>query len=222
MREMKVDWAALHSAFQSSMPEVRCFLSLDDGQVLKMLPGDPKLAAVRCQTTRYVAVETVPSRIQYQWLDEFIATVDNEALRERFQAAANGKGAFRRFKDILLSIPEERRRWFEFRDQRMRERIVEWVREQGIMPLNEPPWAVGEGGSVPAPLPNDSRDVDALRQVMSQWATDKGAAPLPSAILDELVDEVNKRFRLRAFGGDAPQAEEGEEGEDADSRRSVG
>ena len=64
MRDLNVDWPALHSAFQMNMPEVRCFLSLEDGRVLKVPPGDPRIAQVREQTTRYAPVEAVPSRIQ--------------------------------------------------------------------------------------------------------------------------------------------------------------
>jgi len=144
VRELTIDWAALHSAFQMNMPEVRCFFSLEDGRVLKLPPGDTALAAVRADPQRYVPVEAIPSRIQYQWLDEFIHSIEEGELRTRMEAAINGKGAFRRFKDILLTEPELRRRWFEYRDQMMRLRIVEWIREQGVMPLNEAPWAPGE------------------------------------------------------------------------------
>ena len=144
MRELTIDWAALHSAFQMNMPEVRCFFCLEDGRVLKLPPGDTALAAVRADPQRYVPVEAIPSRIQYQWLDEFIHSIEEGELRTRMEAAINGKGAFRRFKDILLTEPDLRRRWFEYRDQMMRLRIVEWIREQGVMPLNEAPWAPGE------------------------------------------------------------------------------
>ena len=140
MREMTVDWAALHSAFQMNMPEVRCFLSIEDGRVLKLPPGDPSLATVRSDPQHHLAIEAIPSRIQYQWLDDFIKSIENVDVRARMEAAINGKGAFRRFKDILLTLPDERRRWFEYRDQMMRQRIIEWVREVGIVPLNEAPW----------------------------------------------------------------------------------
>ena len=132
-----------------NMPEVRCFLAVEDGRVLKLPPGDPSLAAVRGDPNRYIAIEAVPSRIQYQWLADFILTVAEGDARTRMEAAINGKGAFRRFKDILLTLPEERRRWFEYRDQMMRQRIVEWVREQGITPENPAPWTTGEGFSAP-------------------------------------------------------------------------
>ena len=41
--------------------------------------------------------------------------------------AINGKGAFRRFKDVLLNYPEERERWFQFKDDKTEERALEWL-----------------------------------------------------------------------------------------------
>lgn len=155
MRELTIDWAALHSAFQMNMPEVRCFFATEDGRVLKLPPGDPGLATVRGDPQHYIAIEAVPSRIQYQWLDEFIRAIPNEDVKARMEAAINGKGAFRRFKDILLTLPDERRRWFEYRDQMMRQRIVEWVREQGINPLNPAPW-LDDPNYAPPPMPDES------------------------------------------------------------------
>lgn len=157
MRELNIDWAALHSAFQMNMPEVRCFLSIEDGRVLKLPPGDPTLGTVRADPQRYIAVDAIPSRIQYQWLDEFIKSIEEEDIRARMEAAINGKGAFRRFKDILLTLPDERRRWFEYRDQMMRQRIIEWVREQGVVPVNEAPWTLGEGSSEAAEMAQDAQ-----------------------------------------------------------------
>ena len=58
---------------------------------------------------------------------DFIATLDNEHLTELLEVAINGKGAFRRFKDVLLSYPEEREQWFEFKGGRMRERALGWL-----------------------------------------------------------------------------------------------
>jgi hypothetical protein len=176
VRELNIDWAALHSAFQMNMPEVRCFLSIEDGRVLKLPPGDPTLATVRADPQRYIAVDAIPSRIQYQWLDEFIKSIEEENIRSRMEAAINGKGAFRRFKDILLTLPDERRRWFEYRDQMMRQRIIEWVREQGVTPLNEAPWTLGEGSSEAAELAAHE-----ARQPTSYRAPPTAAQPQPSA-----------------------------------------
>ncbi|MEK7705553.1 MAG: UPF0158 family protein, partial [Myxococcota bacterium] len=196
MRELHIDWAALHSAFQMNMPEVRCFLSKEDGRVLKLAPADPQLAEVRRQPERFVPIEAIPSRIQYQWLDEFIRTVDDESARVRMEAAINGKGAFRRFKDILLTLPEERRRWFEHRDQAMRQRLEDWVRESGIEALNEPPWVTGEFMASPM-QDNSPHDVEALRDLLIAWVDERGPDGMTPLALEELATEIATHFRIK-------------------------
>ena len=62
----------------------------------------------------------------------FIETVANARLRDRLSRAIQGRGAFRRFKDALLDYPQERERWFAFRDARQRERTLEWLASEGI------------------------------------------------------------------------------------------
>ena len=198
MRELYIDWIGLHSAFQMNVPEVRCFLCIEDGKVHKLAPGDAALATVRAETDRYMPIEAVPSRIQYQWLDEFIRTIDDPALRTRLEAAINGKGAFRRFKDILLTLPDERRRWFEFRDQMMRKRIIEWVSEQGVHALNEAPWTTDEPTQEQAPS-NDLHDVEALRDLLIEWSDQRGAERPTPLELEELAQEIAKHFSVRAL-----------------------
>ena len=63
----------------------------------------------------------------YEDMQDFIATVKDEHLAELLEVAINGKGAFRRFKDVLINYPEEREGWFKFKDERMEERALEWL-----------------------------------------------------------------------------------------------
>ncbi len=49
-----------------------------------------------------------------------------------------GRGAFRRSNNLLLDYPEERQRWFAFRDARLREAMQEWLEEHEIEPTTAP------------------------------------------------------------------------------------
>lgn len=209
MRRLQVDWNALHSAFQMNMPEVRCFFSLEDGTVLKLPPGDQGIAVAKSQPDNFRAIDAVPSRIQYQWLDTYIKTIEDDTLRERLLASINGKGAFRRFKDILLTLPDERRRWFEYRDIAMRDRIVEWVREQGVEPIDPPSWSESESESAstngidgPAAPTTNQRDVEALRDFMIVWVDDwaeatGSEAPLNPLEVERLAQAISEAFRIK-------------------------
>lgn len=162
MIELNIDWQGLYTAFQTNTAEYKCFLDLGSGKVLKLGPGDPEHDKVKSEPGAYRTVEVVPSRIQYQWVSEFVKCIEHESVKSRMEAAINGKGAFRRFKDILLTLPDERRRWFEYRDRRMRARVTDWIKENGIEPSNEPTWDDAENAEdaeaaegVPAPPPTD-------------------------------------------------------------------
>jgi len=71
-------------------------------------------------------------------MEAFIETVASPHLQELLEVAINGRGAFGRFKDVLVRYPDERERWFAFKDARMRERVREWLMDEGIEPINGP------------------------------------------------------------------------------------
>jgi len=60
-------------------------------------------------------------------MQDFIATIEDKHLVELLEVAINGKGAFRWFKDVLLNYTNEREKWFQFRDDRIEERALEWL-----------------------------------------------------------------------------------------------
>jgi hypothetical protein len=81
---------------------------------------------------RYKPIPRAESYEGYEDMADFVATVEDEHLRELLEVAINGKGAFRRFKDVLVRYPDERERWFHFKDQKLRERALEWLESIGV------------------------------------------------------------------------------------------
>jgi hypothetical protein len=79
-----------------------------------------------------MAVPTADSRASYRDMEDFIETVSDPRLRSQLAYAIQGRGAFRRFKDTLLAHPSERERWFVFSQVRVRERVLAWLRDEGI------------------------------------------------------------------------------------------
>ena len=79
-------------------------------------------------------------------MEQFVGSVADEPLRERLIISIDGKGAFRRFKDVLLAYPAERERWFSYRAELLHWHIQQWLEQHDIRPTNEPPW-----GEVEAP-----------------------------------------------------------------------
>lgn len=82
--------------------------------------------------SRFIHVPKQESRDGYSDMVDFAESIADERLRELLFVALNGKGAFRRFKDVLCNHPEQRQRFFEFSDQRVKDRILEWLKDEGI------------------------------------------------------------------------------------------
>ena len=186
-----LDWDALEIAVERNSPDTDSYLDLTTGRVITITTGDPEAALNRQQVTEnirnFLRVEPASSREQYRWMEKFVGSVTDEALRERLIISIDGKGAFRRFKDVLLAYPAERERWFSYRAELLHWHIQQWLEQHEIHPTNDPPW-----GTVQAPteLPTVGRPVvhgteapgEALRRQARDLIETIPAIELPTAI----------------------------------------
>jgi hypothetical protein len=92
------------------------------------------LSVEAARGTRWIRVPHEESRDAYRDMEEFVESVRDQRLQERLGDAIHGRGAFPRFKDVLTEHPTERVRWFAFQSERVRERILAWLAEEGIVP----------------------------------------------------------------------------------------
>ena len=117
-----------------------------------------------------------------------MAAREDVELRAKLAVSIDGKGAFRRFKDVLLAYPAERERWFTYRADLLHWHIQTWLESHDIKPSNPTPW-----GEViaPAELPVvQGRPVvhgteapgEALRRQARDLIESIPAIDLPSAI----------------------------------------
>ena len=86
---------------------------------------------------RYINVPHMGSHDSYEDMKDFIDTVTNENLQNLLCVAINGRGAFRRFKDVLLDYEIERQNWFDFSGNRELTRVAEWLESNGLTPERE-------------------------------------------------------------------------------------
>jgi Uncharacterised protein family (UPF0158) len=120
--------------------ELMSAVESDDEEALQDLPDWEKdlieIAEniVRDESGRYVDIPRKPSYEAYDLMVEFARSVTNSNLKEKLEIALDGKGAFRRFKNVISDYPDEEKRWFAFKDKRMREEVIEWLNDLGIEP----------------------------------------------------------------------------------------
>jgi uncharacterized protein UPF0158 len=188
---VELDWDALEIAVERNSPDTDSYLDLTTGRVLTITTGDPEAAINRQSVSEnirnFLRVEPASSREQYRWMEKFVGSVVDEPLRERLIISIDGKGAFRRFKDVLLAYPAERERWFSYRADLLHWHIQNWLEQHDITPTNEPPWGAVQQ---PQELPTVGRPVvhgteapgEALRRQARELIETIPAIELPTAI----------------------------------------
>jgi len=176
-RDIPVDWEALEDAFENNAPEVHSYLHLAAGDVLRVVDGvaDPQMHARIAADPTYLRIDPVSSREQYRWMERFIPMVENAELSEKLTQAIDGKGAFRRFKDVLMAYGPERERWFSFRSERLRIFMEAWLNAHALNPVARPVWVPeippkSEGSPSSAPSSSPSAALEAPREVRDEVA----------------------------------------------------
>ena len=132
-KTLHVDLGELCEAMDNSSYENQYYLDLKTGEILFLSEymDDEETRKLKDRIEeefdRYELIPRAESHEGYRDMQTFIATVEDKHLAELLEVTIHGKGAFRRFKDVLLNYPEERESWFEFRDDRTEERVLEWL-----------------------------------------------------------------------------------------------
>jgi Uncharacterised protein family (UPF0158) len=67
----------------------------------------------------------------YRDMELFVRTISDPGRADRLAIAIQGRGAFRRFKDVLARWPDELDRWFAFSEERQRGRARSWLAVAG-------------------------------------------------------------------------------------------
>ena len=222
-RDIPVDWEALEDAFENNAPEVHSYLHLGTGEVLRVVDGiaDPEMHARIALDSEYVRVEPVSSREQYRWMERFIPMVEDEELKQKLMRAIDGKGAFRRFKDVLMGFVQEREQWFVFRSERLRVFMEAWLAAHAFKPVPRPaytpeaPAAKASPSPAPSPIAPDSlavrrgRGFEALRKQLKDVAESLGGRDLEKVIVFAEFVKARRAARtavLRPENG--PESEE--------------
>lgn len=206
LREVPVDWEALEDAFENNAPEVHSYLHLGSGEVLRLVDGvaDPEMQARIVSDTQYFRVESVSSREQYRWMERFIQMVEEPKLRAELGQAIDGKGAFRRFKDVLMGQAAERERWFTFRSERLKVFMEAWLAAHAIKPI--PRSAEQQSPEAPASeraVPRRGRGADVVRRLLREVTDVLGTRDLEKVLV--FAEFVRSRRAARGEHSHLPE-----------------
>lgn len=131
----RVDLRSLTEALEDHSPETTWWLDPRTGDAEPYL--DPAWSGAGeeepPEDRGLVPIEPIPSRDAYGDMEAFIGRVRDPRARNLLERAIAGRGAFRRFKDSLMELPELRQAWFAFHDARMERRAIEWLADHGLV-----------------------------------------------------------------------------------------
>jgi len=208
VRDVPIDWEALEDAFENNAPEVHSYLQLSTGEVLRVVDGiaDPEMHSRIAADSNYMRIDPVSSREQYRWMERFIQMLEEGELRDRLAAAIDGKGAFRRFKDVLMAHAPERERWFAFRSERLRVFMEAWLSAHALTAIARPVWAAppppstppaGAAPATPAPEARRVKSSEVLRRKLRELGESLGSRDLEKVVA--FAEFVKSRRAARAF-----------------------
>ena len=135
MKKVKISLSDLINVFDSASQEERQYLDTKTGEIIiifdEALSGidDSKLEEKieAGFNVRYFAIPRQDSHEDYRAMADFTRTIEDKNFQEKLEIALDGSGAFRRFKNVLSNYPQERERWFAFKNERIKDRVLEWL-----------------------------------------------------------------------------------------------
>jgi len=93
---------------------------------------------------RFITLPSWDSNDGFRLMEKFTSGLKNPVVRQELSAALDrNKGVFRAFRDILRQYPETEKQWFNYKEQEMKNEVVNWynaLREEwGLQPIGFEP-----------------------------------------------------------------------------------
>ena len=79
----------------------------------------------------YIELPTKHDINEYEIMEDFCQIVSDQQKQDTLLRAIKGKGAFRRFKDIVIEFQIEDQ-WYSYRDKRLKQIAIEWCQDNNV------------------------------------------------------------------------------------------
>lgn len=110
--------------------ENMCFISIMDGEIYDVENIEDLEEFEELYGERFIAIPDKYNINEYSIMEDFIETLPDN-MQNDFYYAINGRGAFRRFKDMTMRKGVENQ-WYEFKERALKKIAVEWCKENDI------------------------------------------------------------------------------------------
>lgn len=145
----QLDLDSIRRALEDHDPDREHFLDLESGSlwtfVFSEASDETRERYERVRSSlgeKWVRVPSVTAQVAFEEIEDFVEEISDPAARQALFVALERRGAFRNFREALLQLPEEHRRWRSLRREASRQRLDAFLTTLGI----EPEPAPGEAG----------------------------------------------------------------------------
>jgi len=115
--KLTIDLIELEDALQGTAPG-DYYLLPKSGRIILIssedMDDESEEAVIPDDEEEALPIDTIESRVQFRWMEEFISTVHSIAAQNALRDALRHKRPFRNFKDALTEFPVLRKNWFQF------------------------------------------------------------------------------------------------------------
>lgn len=134
---MKVNLSVVVDAIEMADDNYTYFLDLETGESVFLadelvtgLDNDGLEEKIDENPERYLRLPTKFEIHEYHIMEEFICTLKG-GMANRLANAIQGRGAFRRFKDMIIHMGIEHQ-WYDFQAEYYRKLAIEWCRDHEL------------------------------------------------------------------------------------------
>ena len=136
MAALKIDRDQFIMALTFRMDSIDCanYLDTETGDLILVSDGvdEDMIPADLEDNPRYLLIEPIESRDGFRVMEDFVATIDDDAVAERLTSALQRPKPFRRFKDAVSDDLALRDAWFAFEEAAEARMASEWCEVHSI------------------------------------------------------------------------------------------
>ena len=134
MKEIIVNLSKIIDGLEMVSNDIDCYYNPERDEIITSNIGEKEnltvdeIDEVLCDS---IILPTSYEINEYQMMEDFIDTVDNNEIKEELYRVIQGRGAFRRFKDYCIDndLIDD---WYNFRDKRYMKIAIDWCNDNDI------------------------------------------------------------------------------------------
>ena len=121
----------LIAAMTSSLDSIRHYYDRSTGEIA-MVSDEFGGGELDGPASRYELITPLSVSERFQIMEDFVETLDNDALEDELNQVLTEKGAFVKFDEAMKRYPTRNKQWDAFRSDRVASRARAWLQEHGL------------------------------------------------------------------------------------------